>query len=90
LTQQLAGTGDRRNRQAAETDTPHPLKRAPPSFNLTIPTIPFLHTPPRAERRRLSHYESIDYLPPNSTVYRKWLGRQVGVAAGAVAADGGW
>ncbi len=30
-----------------------------------------------AEKRRLNHYESIDYLPPNSTVYRKWLAQQV-------------
>ena len=28
------------------------------------------------ERRRLGGFESIDYLPPNSAVYRKWLARQ--------------
>ena len=25
------------------------------------------------ERERLSNVESIDYLPPNSAVYRRWL-----------------
>ena len=28
------------------------------------------------ERRRLAQFESIDYLPPNSQVYRAWLARQ--------------
>lgn len=30
----------------------------------------------RAERERLSNVESIDYLPPNSSVFRKWLSAQ--------------
>ena len=30
----------------------------------------------REEREKLSHCESIDYLPPNSSVYRTWLARQ--------------
>lgn len=30
-----------------------------------------------AERRKLNGYESIDYFAPNSSVYRKWLARQV-------------
>lgn len=30
----------------------------------------------KAERERLSNVESIDYLPPNSAVYRKWLASQ--------------
>jgi chloride channel 7 len=30
----------------------------------------------QAERRRLAQFESIDYLPPNSQVYRAWLSKQ--------------
>lgn len=30
----------------------------------------------REERQKLSNIESIDYLPPNSAVYRAWLARQ--------------
>jgi chloride channel 7 len=30
----------------------------------------------QAERRRLQQFESIDYLPPNSQVYRAWLAKQ--------------
>lgn len=30
----------------------------------------------KAERDRLSNVESIDYLPPNSAVYRRWLANQ--------------
>lgn len=30
----------------------------------------------KAERERLSNVESIDYLPPNSAVYRRWLANQ--------------
>jgi hypothetical protein len=30
-----------------------------------------------AEKRKLNAYESIDYFAPNSSVYRKWLARQV-------------
>jgi len=34
------------------------------------------HQYSRVERERLSLVESIDYLPPNSAVYRKWLAKQ--------------
>ena len=34
------------------------------------------HQYTRAERERLSNVESIDYLPPNSEVFRKWLSSQ--------------
>ena len=34
------------------------------------------HQYTRAERERLSNVESIDYLPPNSAVFRKWLASQ--------------
>lgn len=30
----------------------------------------------REERERLANVESIDYLPPNSEVYRRWLAGQ--------------
>ena len=30
----------------------------------------------REERQRLNDVESIDYLPPNSAVYRRWLAQQ--------------
>ncbi|KAK9806419.1 hypothetical protein WJX73_004486 [Symbiochloris irregularis] len=30
----------------------------------------------REERQRLNNHESIDYLPPNSAVFRSWLARQ--------------
>lgn len=30
----------------------------------------------REERARLADVESIDYLPPNSEVYRRWLAGQ--------------
>ena len=30
----------------------------------------------REERQRLNNIESIDYLPPNSAVFRAWLARQ--------------
>ena len=30
----------------------------------------------REERERLANVESIDYLPPNSEVYRRWLATQ--------------
>ena len=34
------------------------------------------HQYTREERDKLSNCESIDYLPPNSSVYRTWLARQ--------------
>ena len=34
------------------------------------------HQYTREERDKLSNCESIDYLPPNSSVYRSWLARQ--------------
>ncbi len=30
----------------------------------------------REERQRLNDIESIDYLPPNSAVYRRWVAQQ--------------
>ena len=30
----------------------------------------------REERQRLNDVESIDYLPPNSAVYRRWVAQQ--------------
>lgn len=46
-----------------------------------LPTQPSVHGRARvAEKRRLNNFESIDYLPPNSMVYRKWLARQVGAS----------
>ena len=34
------------------------------------------HAYSREERARLKEVESIDYLPPNSAVYRRWLAGQ--------------
>lgn len=51
------------------------VQRLQQSSTFSCTPKPHPHTP--AERRKLNHFESIDYLPPNSTVYRKWLARQV-------------
>lgn len=47
---------------------------------LTVPAHTHSHTHTPAERRKLNGYESIDYFAPNSSVYRKWLARQVRAA----------
>jgi len=39
-----------------------------------------------AEKRKLNAYESIEYFAPNSSVYRKWLARQVGLYLGEMPA----
>lgn len=40
------------------------------------------HTFTAEEKRKLNVFESIDYFAPNSSVYRKWLVRQVGKSSG--------
>ncbi len=50
-----------------------------------MPIQSSLRTPcifPLPERSKLANVESIDYLAPNSAMYRKWLARQVGKHGG--------